>query len=111
MLEQTSPSYGGLKLGLFVTKCGLFAQFQRAPFGKSSQKMATKRLSSRDFAFSGHVSTPAIAKVRQNAFCCLILIFQRTVWLDFRKGYRQLQAQCPEYPPPPSSKLSSPKLL
>ena len=23
------------------------------------------------------------------------------VWLDFRKGYRQLQAQCPEYPPPP----------
>ena len=23
------------------------------------------------------------------------------IWLDFRKGYRQLQAQCPEYPPPP----------
>ena len=43
MLEQTSSSYGGLKLGLFVTKRGLFAQFQRAPFGKSSQKMATKR--------------------------------------------------------------------
>ena len=43
MLEQTSPSYGRLKLGLFVTKRGLFAQFQRAPFGKSSQKMATKR--------------------------------------------------------------------
>ena len=37
MLEQTSPSYGRLKLGLFVTKRGLFAQFQRAPFGKSSQ--------------------------------------------------------------------------
>ena len=35
MLEQTSPSYGGLKIGLFVTKRGLFAQFQRAPFGKS----------------------------------------------------------------------------
>ena len=64
--------------------------------------MAMKRLSLRDFASSGHVSTLAIAKVRQNAFCCLILIFQRTIWLDFRKGYRQLQAQCPEYPPPPS---------
>ena len=37
MLEQTSLSYGGLKLGLFVTKGGLFAQFQRASFGKSSQ--------------------------------------------------------------------------
>ena len=41
MLEQTSPSYGGLKLGLFGTKWGLlrdFAQFQRAPLaGKSSQ--------------------------------------------------------------------------
>ena len=37
MLEQTSPSYGGLKLGLFVTKRGLFAQFQRTAFGKSSQ--------------------------------------------------------------------------
>ena len=32
------------------------------------------------------------------------------IWLDFRKGYRQLQAQCPEYTPPPP-KLSSPKLL
>ena len=40
MLEQTSPSYGGLKLGLFVTKPGLFAHFQRAPFGKSSQMYA-----------------------------------------------------------------------
>ena len=38
MLEQTSSSYGGLKLGLFVTKWGLFAQFQRAPFGKSSRR-------------------------------------------------------------------------
>ena len=37
-----------------------------------------KRLSLRDFASSGHVSTLAIAKVRQNAFCCLILLFQRT---------------------------------
>ena len=74
--------------------------------------MAMKRLSLRDFASSGHVSTLAIAKVRQNPFCCLILIFQRTIWLDFRKGYRQLQAQRPEYPPPPLSlKLSSPKLL
>ena len=32
MLEQTSSSYGGLNLGLFVTKRVLFA-----PFGKSSQ--------------------------------------------------------------------------
>ena len=43
MLEQTSSSYGSLKLGLFVTKRGFYAQFQRALFGKSSQKMATKR--------------------------------------------------------------------
>ena len=54
--------------------------------------MATKRKSLRDFASSGHVSVLAIAKVRQNALCCLILIFQRTIWLDFRKGYRRLQA-------------------
>ena len=45
-------------------------------------------------ASSGHVSTLAIAKVRQNALCCLVLIFQRTIWLDFPKGYRRLQAQC-----------------
>ena len=101
MLEQTSSSYGGLKLGLFVTKRGLFAQFQRAPFGKSSQKMVTKRYSLRDLASSGHVWTLAIAKVRQNALCCLILIFQRTIWLDFQKGYRRLQAEYPEYPPIP----------
>ena len=50
--------------------------------------------------FSKRLST-VTSPVRQNAFCCLILIFQRTIWLDFRKGYRQLQAQCPEYPPPP----------
>ena len=37
ILEQTSRSYGGLKLGLFVTKWGLFVQFQRVPFGKSTQ--------------------------------------------------------------------------
>ena len=37
ILEQTSRSYGGLKLGLFVTKLGLFVQFQRVPFGKSTQ--------------------------------------------------------------------------
>ena len=61
--------------------------------------MATKRSSLRDFASSGHVSTLAIAKVRQNAFCCLIFIFQRAIWLDFRKGYRQLQALCPNTPP------------
>ena len=30
------------------------------------------------------------------------------IWLDFRKGDRQLQARRPEYPPP---KLSSLKLL
>ena len=107
MLLQTSSSYGGLKLGLFVTKRGLFAQFQRAPFGKSSQKMATKRLSLRDLASSGHVSTLAIAKVRQNALCCLIFIFQRFICLDFPKGYRQLQAQYPEYPPSPSQTFKS----
>ena len=40
---------------------------------------------------------------------CSILLY---IWLDFRKGYRQLQAQCPENPPPPLlPKLSSPKLL
>ena len=35
-------------------------------------------------------------------------IRQIYIWLDFRKGHRQLQARCLEYPPP---KLSSPKLL
>ena len=37
ILEQTSRSYSGLKLGLFVTKWGLFVQFQRVPFGKPTQ--------------------------------------------------------------------------
>ena len=111
MLEQTSSSYGGLKLGLFVTKRGLFAHFQRAPFGKSSQKMVTKRYSLKDLAFSGHVWTLAIAKVRQNALCCLILIFQRTIWLDFQKGYRRLQAEYPEYPPSASQTFQSQALI
>ena len=44
MLEQTSSSYGGLKLGLFLTKWGPFAQFQRAPFGKSSQQDGNETL-------------------------------------------------------------------
>ena len=68
MLEQTSPSYGGLKLGLFVTKGGLFAQFQRAPFGKSSQKMAMKRLSLRDLASSGHVFDSSDCKSPSKCF-------------------------------------------
>ena len=60
-----------------------------------------KRLSLRDFASSGHVSTLAIAKVRQNAFCCLILIFQRTIWLDFRKVIDSYKPSVPSTPPPP----------
>ena len=34
LLEQANRSYGGLKLGVFVTKRALFVQFQRIPFGK-----------------------------------------------------------------------------
>ena len=37
---------------------------------------------------------------------CLIVSYVYVcmyVWLDFRKGYRQLQALCPNTPPPPSS--------
>ena len=36
---------------------------------------------------------------RQNVCVCIYVCIY--IWLDFRKGYRQLQAQCPEYPPPP----------
>ena len=73
--------------------------------------MATKRSYLKDLASSGHVSTVAIAKVRQNALCCPILIFQRTILLDFPKGYRRLQAQCPEYPPSPSQTFQSQALI
>ena len=38
-------------------------------------------------------------------------IFQRTIWLDFPKGYRRLQAQCPEYPPSPSQTFQSQALI
>ena len=34
--EQTSRCYGGLKLGIFVTKWGFFVQFERVSFGKST---------------------------------------------------------------------------
>ena len=63
ILEQTSRSYGGLKLGLFV-------QFQRVSFGKSTHKAATKSQSLKYVASYGHASILAIAKVRQNGFCC-----------------------------------------
>ena len=33
------------------------------------------------------------------------------IWLDFRKGYRQLQAKCPETPPPPSQTFQSQALI
>ena len=95
----------------FCDKMRSFCTLSASTFWKIQPEMATKRYSLRDFASSGHVSTLAITKVRQNALCCLILIFQRTIWLDFRKGYRRLQAQCPEYPPSPSQTFQSQALI
>ena len=36
---------------------------------------------------------------------------QRTIWLDFPKGYRRLQAEYPEYPPSPSQTFKSQALI
>ena len=33
------------------------------------------------------------------------------IWLDFPKGYRRLQAQCPDYPPSPSQTFQSQALI
>ena len=78
MLEQTRLSYGGLKLGLFCDKMKSFCTISASTFWKIQPEDGNETLIFKKFSSSGHVSTLAIAKVRQNAFCCLILIFQRT---------------------------------
>ena len=69
----------------FCDKMRSFCTISASTFWKIQPEMATKRYSLRDFASSGLVSTVVIAKVRQNALCCLILIFQRTDLAGFSK--------------------------
>ena len=72
------PKLRRFEIRAFCVKMRSFCTISASTFWKIQPEEATKRLSLRDFASSGHVSTLAIAKVHQNAFCCLILIFQRT---------------------------------
>ena len=95
----------------FFHKMRSFCTNSASTFWKIQPEMATKRYSLRDFASSGHVSTLANAKVRQNALCCLILIFQRTDLVGFSKRLSTVTSPVSRVPPPPPPKLSSPKLL
>ena len=108
MLEQTSPSYGGLIIRAFCDKNEVFfAQFQRAPFGKSSQKMSLKRLSLRDFASSGHVSTLAIAKVRQKCFLLSNFDIPAYYLAGFSKRLSTVTSPVSRVPPPPPLSLET----
>ena len=95
----------------FCDKTRSFCTISASTFWKVQPEDGNETLIFKRFASFGHVWTLAIAKVRQNALCCLILIFQRTIWLDFQKGYRRLQAEYPEYPPSPSQTFKSQALI
>ena len=102
---------GRFEIRAFCDKMRSNCTISASTFRKLQPENGNETLIFKSLASSGHVATLAIAKVRQNALCCLILIFQRTSWLDFGKGFRRLQAQCPEYPPSPSQTFQSQALI
>ena len=95
----------------FCDKTRSFCTISASTFWKVQPEDGNETLIFKRFGLFRSRWTLAIAKVRQNALCCLILRFQRTIWLDFPKGYRRLQAEYPEYPPSPSQTFKSQALI
>ena len=48
-----------------------------------------------------HTHTFTHTHTHTHIYIYIYIFIHMHIWLVFRKGYRQLQAQSPEYPPPP----------
>ena len=92
---------GRFEIRAFCDKMRSFCTISASTFWKIQPEDGNETLIFRTFGLIWSRFDSSYCESPSKCFCCLIMIFQRTIWLDFPKGYRQLQAQCPEYPPPP----------